>query len=1254
MTNLIRYYPQSSESISSSDLSLISTVASKYNYTTNSSSREIPESIGLDQLNIGRATEVDIKSDLQARMNILEKKYNMEKASKMEEIERIRQESIDKIASLNNRINELENQMFDKEKMINESSRMAKQYESQIDSFLSLFNSKMGGNFTTLRDVSRAVAELTAGSISDKDSLSNYQSLNQNLVEKLEVTEAELSETKKENKRLRNQMRDVEIIEKEAMHTLDIADKYETQIKEIKHDFKSEIKSLKSIITEKEDHIQSLNSTIAALKEKLSSPPPADSSKLILQEQINLLTKKNELTNSDLEGARADIAKLQKRLAEKSEQIDVLNNKVLSLENEAEKFDRELQESEERHTRTKEKLFEVQEQLKDKETEVAMANVKLRECQLIMNESLEQKDKLCQQVDELTNRSLNFDNSPQVEELITQFENMYKMQSEEILDLTNDRQSLFKACQSLSIALEAHEAVNKRMSNKILDVENQLKTNKLNHNLLIETDEKLFREAIKHVLNIVPRSAADIIEKFDDNPKHEIFVGTVEAVVNEYEKINNDTVLKQTNEKCEDLENRLMVTLNHLNGASNFLRQMSTTSYVQGSAKTEILQHCSRIAKFLDENSIELIDNQSKAIFDPEALNDPEKVSKLFFNFVTEEQLMQSPFTELYTLFCCLGQLNYIMLQTNEQQGNQIKELQGASTKSQLLQSRLTNCENRLAQLDEVNLVLSPYLSRFIENPASDFVDLAHQFAESVNNEPLTRDERNKLLQEVTDLNLKLSQGMSELQAEKESHEQERQEFCNIVNNAISELERSVMQMRRDLLEQLFEEKERSTVLQNKIKRLEGSYEEEKNKYSDKLKKRTSEIQQLSNRLNETINELRVTQEELKDANTRALSAEQQLHTLQNKTDAEREEMQKSIEKLTTQKDRLARRAQNTEEKNKEILDQIKRQTDSLDSKYQQHIQSLQTELTIARTKLSDLEKREKENLPSKRNLQKEVARLRLAEKTAVLKYEEIKSTFEKEMSKVNDRSNATIFAAKQKFERESEKLMEAIDSLRNALVQISGDQRFSTLSNDDLIRETLEKNTKREESLECRNSVDAMRLRRSLGLSESELLSNRFRELSNKLLASEHLIGVAEAEKEKYKKETDTANREIKKLEVFKRELIEWNRWAQSLFKQLSDRPICSTPSSDIRFTLEETIIASLGFGTTCQKLESLRRQKRLLSSALFREMQNYRYKKFTLRSLILCVSFARKAQRLGGVNHPKYAPSPSEDHKKPLVPFD
>ena len=119
------------------------------------------------------------------------------------------------------------------------------------------------------------------------------------------------------------------------------------------------------------------------------------------------------------------------------------------------------------------------------------------------------------------------------------------------------------------------------------------------------------------------------------------------------------------------------------------------------------------------------------------------------------------------------------------------------------------------------------------------------------------------------------------------------------------------------------------------------------------------------------------------------------------------------------------------------------------------------------------------------------------------------------------------------------------------------------------------------------------------MNLNKNESLIKLFEEIKKSLEYEKRRADQAEAFAADSIQATEKMQRDSKKLERNTNELNEWIIWSRSLLHQISDTASPNPPSNEVRYQLEEALLAGLDQQTSRRKLEILRTEKKLIKQS-------------------------------------------------------
>jgi hypothetical protein len=160
---------------------------------------------------------------------------------------------------------------------------------------------------------------------------------------------------------------------------------------------------------------------------------------------------------------------------------------------------------------------------------------------------------------------------------------------------------------------------------------------------------------------------------------------------------------------------------------------------------------------------------------------------------------------------------------------------------------------------------------------------------------------------------------------------------------------------------------------------------------------------------------------------------------------------------------------------------------------------------------------------------------------------------------------------------------------------------------------------------------ADAVATRKILGLEPTAKLESALASLSGSTYAAAHRTDL---DVRRLEGEIGDLKTDAKGGKTAVRELSDWETWSRSLYSQISGRAGLSIPIADVRFVLEELLVAGLAHQSYLRKLDTLRSEKRIfLSWPADQKVHQRSSTPLSLRSLLL---FVLAARRLHAELHP------------------
>lgn len=1198
------------------------------------------------------------ENDFQIRLQILQKKHEKEIMALTNDLNRSREENIEKSSKIHEMEKEKDVKLQEQQRINSDLSRKNIQLQTQIDSFLSLINSKTGEDLQTLKDASILFTNVLAESSSNSDSLASVQQVNREMSETLAAFQAKLVELKNENKALKATLK------KSSSQTEINAENEKTQnyvkkIEEIQRKAALDSENYQEDLRERDSKIDSLKKQIQSLRDQLQydQEVQSDNSKQLQETQMVLLQQKLQISNEELNRKQKESQTLQENLNKAESTIAELNSKISSLQDELEEREEIISQASAQTDDLKKKKGMAREALKAYEAELTAARTRIHELELQLsmaeetikalqnNKGIEDsRKKYVASCDTVATAEAKL-----LRDTIETFEEVMATQRSEITSLTKQRSELVSSLLTARSALENSISNSEEKTKLIKELQQEITEGNRSTKTTAQKEQEEFANALDGILEIVPAEIVDYIADLHSYSPAETLRKVVEALLSHKED-------NQITPEIESLKRRHIAMLGHLKNITEFLRKLSKTSSPNSDERAIILRQCAVVGRYLDEEAYMLPNEEFSrvSLFEPHEINDPESVLKVFYDFVGESEIDETPIRELYTLFCCLIQVNAMMM-------NSLSELrkiaaESATQKAYIaeLNAKVIEQETLIEQFGQQKIKLTPIIKKFIADPPVDFGDLVDVFCEVMKDGPLSTEEGQKLKREIDDLNALIIKERKQFKEKEDKLEAEKQEFCEKANEIANNMDEELHAMAdefnakiEDLESELEDTKlERDTI----IKELEGA----KTRHDKELDEKNGEISEFNKRLEEAIAKVKKTQKDLEDAKVDAIKARNEKETFTKTAQSDIQMLTAKLQKETARKNKLRQRLMIAEEQNNGVLSDVQQKTDSLASQYSTSLQFLQAELDSARARCSELEERISKQQPALEDMMKQLSAAKAAEKLASIKCEDAKAALEQERA---------TFAARMKTAQLNANLAvkQSFDECKQNFAKLKEAVSFATKFENSRIsdREFCEKAvTMLKEIVMARDSViarDALALRRSLAMPDSGSLCDLFKQMQNELFIADERAKKAEASATEISSKYEASGRENKRLEKSREELLEWIRWSRSVFRQISDVDVSATATpSDIRFLLEERLLSSFNYNTVCRKLEILRNEKSLLANGkTFLAAKNTPVR--SIRPIILASAFARILQGMSCCVPAEFSvPKPEKPKKKSVVPVE
>ncbi|KAH0793903.1 viral A-type inclusion protein [Histomonas meleagridis] len=639
------------------------------------------------------------------------------------------------------------------------------------------------------------------------------------------------------------------------------------------------------------------------------------------------------------------------------------------------------------------------------------------------------------------------------------------------------------------------------------------------------------------------------------------------------------------------------------NIASSEKQTFNTVPLTQDtSLRTALHTQCARIGRFIDENMIELkIPKLStgKSIFDPSEFNDYlQQIDHIIEN---------SNFRELYALFVGVVQVNSLQSNHIDQLTNKLKEIRQSSLSSE----EIEDLEKQLYELQEW------------KNSKEELIEEIRKILD-LNN--FNDEELFARINEVVKLNDLLQSQIDELKQNqnilsKEEFDKISNELNNVVEAFNSEQSNNVREIEN--LKSTLKSKDET------IAKLEQTIEDN----TCKLQEKNEEINNFKNIQNDTIRLEKSLQEKfllVASENKTLISNLKRMKSTLKKQNDQLDQYQRTENKLRKAKDSLKEKLELMENQNKKGLEDLNKRNAELSNRYDLLVCDLESEikeLNESKQKISA----EKELLAKqKAELSVELTRVKISERSLILKL----AALQRQIDIKNSADKESAHMMKRRVEAEKQTNDVQSEVVKEGLVSILEKYYGIIISNEENIAKIfmeLELAMKKKED-ELFIKKDAYETRKKFGIKQSSSILST---VSAVLQKNNDLT----IENDRLKKETkhikDELSKEKKKsgsMQTKARNSDEWELWGRSIYRQILDGVEPVQNQKELRFLLEEALLAGIGHREIIRKLELMRKEKILISKFPKIEKSKSAADVTSLRPLLLLAVCSRRLQSISG----------------------
>lgn len=1151
----------------------------------------------------GSENDLDLPEDTQNKLLIkdLQTRISMLVSASKREQEN-HQKEIEKLQTqLNETYNEAQKSQSTLENDIyvsqNEVRDLSRKVQ-EINTFFEQLNDRFQINAHSFSDVINIVSTLVSKIDIKESEIEDMNSTNFEYKDKLSETNQALQEACHQVKTLRKQIKRMSV--NDEIHQF-----YEEKINKIKEHKEQKIALLSDDIKDKEIEIAKLKSKIDVLEnttkpEIIQFTPTKDENAI---SKISMLQRDLMNSQSKYKKISNEYDTIAKQVEDYKHKEMQLNNKITILESKIQTLEESNKQQKDRIKTLKTQNESLKKDVTTKDTKIAEFSTTISELQLELNEIKSQKFEV-QTIDiPKTNECID---KSSLNDALSRFEEIIQSQSEELNQLYQQRSTLIQTIQNLNCSVSGVEQY-------IIDLVQENRQLSNNYETLTQDLEELDKNN-EHDWNKVIAAIHELLPEFQEEQDDHIHfcINAIKHAVSIQPELETDI------NEMEKLEKQNVELVSHLENMIKFLRSLSETSKTT-TEKSIILSQCARVGIYMEE--INLKPKSIPSLFKPHEVKDPETIAELCLAFANESEMKETPFTELFDLMCILAEVNSILMDNigdYQQRLSQVPMSNDTHDVQKLeaeLQSISLSDENNQIFIENIINILK----EVVEKPSDDVEEMINQLIVNVNELNQIKEENNALKAEIDEI--------------KEESAKERAIFEKKAERIVNEIQSKIESMTIDSQETNEANEELKSQNEELLKKLDEA--------NENIDKKKTKIEKLVEENKQLVDSIERMEEKAKSDKLGVFNEIDEINAQLESIRQQNMHLEDQIKQVNEKKRIYKQKFEECEEKNSGILSELRTRSDELRSKYSATVERLENDLKEARTQIENLETEASKFNETKQRLIVENARLQVSERSLTLKINSIENAlnrerkaFEEKKVIMNMNFQNEISSLHENYELEKQEIMAPIL------------EAFNVTSIDDIIK-----------SREYNDMIlsDAIKARTCLKIDDNESLENAIHELENQIYEQEKII----KEQEKQTAHMSEAIRENEKLRHIVADNKEWLRWSKALYRQITRDTCGECNEKDIKFTIQEAIISSMGHITFRKKLELLRLEKKLIlkqQNLTYFRNGNRKEKVVSIRPIMICTLFAR---RLGAIRvvhtNPKFnSPSKQTKPKFSLVPFE
>lgn len=1194
--------------------------------------------------------------ELKSRIELITAQHKKEKDNLTNVLESARKTNQDSVQDLNSSLTSLENEYESEVQKNKELTKENGQLKTQINVFLSYINSVSDTEVNNLTEATAFVTKIINSSNDSVDQIKFLEQKNQTLVEQAEENSQIIQEASRQIKILkRNQKQIVKASQAESQQNQDVV------VAKLKKHYQEKIKRLQSDLENQSEEISTLKKAIHQTKTQQAHPviipAPPDNTKELFDANYTILQDKYEKALKNIDHQANEISALE----EQNQKLLNINENIYAQVKEdadrIEKFIHDIDALQISLKQTKQAYKQQVELVKLSKNEQAELETQQKELKLHISELESQltAQKVTQSIptndiDEANRCKQELDS---MKETLDSFEELIQAQSGEIQQVHQQRTSLLVKLQQVDEFLSTYDSYIQALEKSNIELEEQaIQLTDAATNAIEEENEE-FREAYNRILDQIPEHLVEQVSQLENLPKYKVLSQVAEILMDELENGSHSSKA-EIEEFSNNVSQKYDALFDHLENAYNFMKSIANSQSAKSGKRTQLLTQCARIGKFIDENKTEL--NTHCSFFEPMQVEDPEKVAKAFLDFISDEQLQESPFRELCTLFLCVTQVNAMLMNSIESNSQVLSNSQNVAQQYEESKEKIRELQRYKDTQTELNEKLSACMQKFVEEKIDDFPTLAETFMKEVEGNGIPVAERQQLTANIEDLTEQINILQMKIAKSNKKVENERQEFCKEADQLTIGIENKLKLQSHEYEKQIANLTAQLESARNELNQNNDQIEQ----ISDKTTKRITKQNQLIQTLNEENAELTDQLNELQEKFTKTSDAYEELTATNQDLASQVNELNETLNTTVQKKKSYKLQLQQLESSSESTISKLRKTNEDLTLKYEQSIKELSANLSQTHEALVAAQNEVNSFSEYKQNLILQNAKLTMAQRSLTLKLNAATDALERERTAAEARQNSIALAIKTQMQSQIEELNDQLELCKQTLYDVlTLEYGLAVPENEPL--EKLIKNV----NIQIKNRgeeqfvyADAMRLRAILRLKPEDSLVETSQALNYSFGQQTETITKLNTELKELNSDLSRVKRENQKLERIKGEITEWNNWSRSMLRQINDITGPTIGASEVRFLLEEALLASIAHRSLLRKLELLRSEKRIiLKSKAFLDRRPGGNTVKSVRPIMLSLICAKRLQQFCGCIPTKFSPknsASSSPKSAPLVPIE